>query len=94
VAASLASAGRQTGTTLGVAISGTTVGPALTRGGLAFTGAADGVWWMVLGLGVALVILGLLSTGRWALATADRAATLFEGLDQDAAPRTAPLGRR
>ncbi|HXZ69476.1 MAG TPA: MFS transporter, partial [Streptosporangiaceae bacterium] len=64
VATSLASAGRQTGTTLGVAISGTIVGPALARGGMAFTGAAHGVWWMVLGLGLGIVVLGLLSTGR------------------------------
>src|SRR5262249_39111446 len=60
VAASLASAGRQTGTALGVAISGTIVGPALARGGTAFTGAAHGVWWMVLGLGLGIVVLGLL----------------------------------
>src|SRR5262249_20858401 len=43
VAASLASAGRQTGTALGVAISGTIVGSALARGGVAFTGAAHSV---------------------------------------------------
>src|SRR5262249_836081 len=45
VAASLASAGRQTGTALGVAISGTIVGSALAHGGVAFTGAAHSVWW-------------------------------------------------
>jgi MFS transporter len=44
--------GRQVGTTLGVAISGTIVGPALARGGTAFTGAEHGVWWMALGLGL------------------------------------------
>jgi EmrB/QacA subfamily drug resistance transporter len=85
VAASLASAGRQTGTALGVAISGTIVGPALARGGTAFTGAAHGVWWMVLGLGLGIVVLGLLSTGRWARGTAARAAALFEGVDTSAA---------
>ena len=85
VAASLASAGRQTGTALGVAISGTIVGPALARGGTAFTGAAHGVWWMVLGLGLGIVVLGLLSTGRWARGTAARAAALFEGVDTGAA---------
>jgi hypothetical protein len=66
----LASAGRQTGTTLGVAIAGTIVGSALARGGTAFTSAAHGVWWMVLGLGLGILALGLLSTGRWALDTA------------------------
>jgi EmrB/QacA subfamily drug resistance transporter len=64
VAASLASAGRQTGTTLGVALSG----------------PGHGVWWLVAGLGAALVALALLSTGRRAAATADRAAALFDEL--------------
>ena len=85
VATSLASAGRQTGTTLGVAISGTIVGSALARGGVAFTGAAHGVWWMVLGLGLGILVLGLLSTGRWARGTAARAAASFEGVDSGAA---------
>jgi len=82
VATALASAGRQTGTTLGVAISGTIVGPALAQGGTAFTSAEHGVWWMVLGLGAGLLGLGLVSTGRWAQATARSAAALFESLDQ------------
>jgi MFS family permease len=81
VAASLASVGRQAGTTLGVAISGTIVAPALARGGTAFTGAEHGVWWMVLALGVGIGVLGLLSTGRRALDAAGRAAALFEEMD-------------
>jgi hypothetical protein len=32
------------------------------------------VWWLVLGLGAAILGLGLLSTGRWARDTAARAA--------------------
>jgi hypothetical protein len=95
VAASLASAGRQTGTTLGVAISGTIVGSALARGGTAFTSAAHDVWWLVLGLGIGIAGLGLLSTGRWALGTAGRAAALFEGVDRGADLRAVtPAGRR
>jgi predicted MFS family arabinose efflux permease len=89
VAASLASTGRQTGTTLGVAIAGTIVGPALARGGAAYTSAEHGVWWLVLGLGVGILILALLSTGRRAMDTAARAAALFEEVDQGAEPRTA-----
>jgi EmrB/QacA subfamily drug resistance transporter len=87
VAASLASAGRQTGTTLGVAISGAIVGSAVGRGRTAFTGAEHGVWWLALGLGAGIVALGLLSTGRWALGTAGRAAALFEEVDGIAGPR-------
>jgi EmrB/QacA subfamily drug resistance transporter len=82
VATGLASAGRQTGTTLGVAISGTIVGAALLRGGPAFTAAERGVWWLVLGLGAGILALGLLSTGRRAAGTAARAAALFEEVDR------------
>ncbi len=92
VAASLASAGRQTGTTLGVAIAGTIVAPGLSHGGTAFTGAARGVWWMVLGLGAGIAVLGLLSTGPWALGTARRAAALFGELDRGADLQTARVG--
>ena len=88
VAASLASTGRQTGTTLGIAISGTIVGSALSRGGTAFTDAAHGVWWLVSGLGVGVLALGLVSTGRWAAGTATRAATLFDAVDSLPAARS------
>lgn len=64
VAASLASAGRQTGTTLGVALSS----------------VGHGVWWLVAGLGVCLLGLAVVSTGRRAAATAHRAAALFDEL--------------
>lgn len=94
VATSLASAGRQTGTTLGVAISGTIVGSVLPSGGTAFTGAEHGMWWMVLGLGLGIVVLGLLSTGRWALGTAAGAAALFEEVDRGVVLQTASIGRR
>jgi EmrB/QacA subfamily drug resistance transporter len=77
VAAAVASTGRQTGTTLGVAISGTIVGSALVSGGTAFTTAEHSVWWLVLGLGIGILVLGLASTGRWALGSAQRAAALF-----------------
>jgi hypothetical protein len=54
----------------------------LARGGAAFTGTARGVWWMVVGLGLGILVLGLVSTGRWALGTAGRAAALFEEVDR------------
>jgi hypothetical protein len=61
---------------------------------MAFTSAEHGVWWLVLGLGVGILVLGLLSTGRWALDTAGRAAALFEEVDRGADLRTALVGRR
>lgn len=84
MAASLASVGRQTGTTLGVAIAGTILAPAVSRGGTAFTDAEHGAWYLVLGLGLGVAALGVLSTGRWALGTARRAATVFEEMDRGA----------
>ncbi|MEV6443396.1 MFS transporter [Amycolatopsis sp. NPDC051716] len=72
LASSLASAGRQTGTTLGVAVAGTIAGTG--------AGSQAGVWWLVAGLGAGLLALALLSTGRRAAATADRAAALFDEL--------------
>ncbi|MGW3497683.1 MFS transporter [Streptomyces sp. NPDC001020] len=94
VAASLASASRQTGTTLGVAISGAIVGSVLPRDGTAFTRAERGVWWMVLTLGLSIVVLGLLSTGRRAMHTAARAAALFDEVDQGAELRTVLTSRQ
>jgi len=49
VAASVASAGRQTGTTLGVALAGVT---------------AHAVWWMVLGSGLVIVLIAAVAYGR------------------------------
>jgi predicted MFS family arabinose efflux permease len=80
LATSLPSAARQTGTALGVAISGTIAVSALTRGGTAFTNAEHTVWWLVLALGIAILILALTSTGRPAAHSADRAAALFDEL--------------
>jgi EmrB/QacA subfamily drug resistance transporter len=78
VATSLASAGRQTGTTLGVAIAGTIVESASARGGMAFTNAEHGVWWILVGLGLVIVALGLITTSRGALGSAERAAAHFD----------------
>jgi hypothetical protein len=94
-----ASTGRQAGTTLGVAISGTVIGAASARGGTpvtstGFTSTAHGVWWMVIALGVGIVALGLISTRRWASRTAGRAAALFAWVDAPTAGSDAPRPRR
>ena len=94
VAASLASAGRQTGTTLGVAISGTIMGSAFFRGGTTFTTAERGVWWMVLGLGLGILALALISTGRWALGSAERVAARFDGDEMSVYEPSASVQRR
>jgi EmrB/QacA subfamily drug resistance transporter len=79
VAASIASASRQIGITLGVAGSGSVVGMSIARGGTAFTEATHTVWWIVAGLGLVIFALGLITTSRRALDSARRAAALFDG---------------
>jgi EmrB/QacA subfamily drug resistance transporter len=92
-AAAVASAGRHTGITLGVAIAGTIVGSTAAPGARAFTTAEHGVWAMLVGLGAALVCLAWLSTGHRAQGTATRAAAQFEDLDSDPPSRPAVAGR-
>jgi hypothetical protein len=92
LATSLPSAARQTGTALGVAISGTIVGPALAAGPTAFTRASHDVSWMVLALGAGIVTLALVSTGRRARATATRAAALFEPMADEVVRQPVPSG--
>jgi len=90
VAASVASTSRQTGATLGVAISGSLVGSTLARGGVAFTAATHAVWWLVCAIGLVLAGLGLVTTTRWARGTAQRAAALFDGVDAGGGAASAP----
>jgi EmrB/QacA subfamily drug resistance transporter len=75
VAAAVASTSRQVGQTLGVAIVGSvaatgvrTLGPAAHRGALALS---DSGWWIIAGCGLAVLLLGFLSTSRRANATAE-----------------------
>jgi hypothetical protein len=75
-----------------------TVNPPITNTAVAgmprsIVGAARGVWWTVLGLGLRIAALGLLSTTRRASDSAMRAAALFDAVDQVGVPRTVPQGR-
>jgi len=71
VAAAIASTSRQVGTALGVAVVGAAVvsglaGPAADH----FAAASRTGWWILVGCGVAVLTLGLATTGRRARATA------------------------
>jgi len=75
VAAAVASTSRQIGVTLGVAVVGSVVTSALhgpLRAG--FTQASLAGWWIITGCGTAVLLIGLVTTGRWARATAARTA--------------------
>jgi hypothetical protein len=70
VAASVASASRQTGSALGVAITGSLVAGAPGAG---LASASHAAWALLAACGLAVAVVGYASTGRRALATADRA---------------------
>jgi EmrB/QacA subfamily drug resistance transporter len=75
VAAAIASTSRQIGQTLGVAVVGSAVTSAMIGSfAIAFVHASHIGWWLVTGCGAAVLIVGLLTTGRWAQATAARTA--------------------
>ena len=75
VAAAIASTSRQVGTALGVAVMGSAVLSAL-HGPLrtGFAGASHIGWWIIAGCGAAILLLAIITTGRWAKATAQRVA--------------------
>jgi EmrB/QacA subfamily drug resistance transporter len=84
VAAGVASTSRQVGTALGVAVLGSAALSALHapfRAG--FAEASHVGWWIIAACGAAILLLGLVTTGRWARTTAERTA----GLLMPATPR-------
>ncbi|GGM94029.1 MFS transporter [Streptomyces fuscichromogenes] len=80
VAAAVASTSRQLGQTLGVAVVGAVLASGI--GSSSYTGrfvsAARPGWWILAACGLAVLVLGALTNGRWARATAERAAQRLE----------------
>jgi EmrB/QacA subfamily drug resistance transporter len=87
VAAAIASASRQVGQSLGVAVTGSLVMSGI-HGSLAasFATASHVGWWTLAGCGVVVFLLGWLTTGRWALATAARTAARLQPGEAPAQP--------
>ncbi|MER6125548.1 MFS transporter [Streptomyces sp. NPDC001795] len=79
VAAAVASTSRQIGGTLGVAVVGAVLASGVHAGPYkeVFVQAARPGWWILTGCGLAVLALGILTTGRWARGTAERAAGRF-----------------
>jgi EmrB/QacA subfamily drug resistance transporter len=80
VAASVASTSRQIGQTLGVAVVGAVLASRIVTSSYAgtFARAAQPAWWIITGAGVAVLLVGLLTSGRWATGTALRNAERLE----------------
>jgi EmrB/QacA subfamily drug resistance transporter len=91
VAAAVASTSRQVGMTLGVAVAGSVAGGAAASGlGQGFAAATHSSWWIIAGLGFAVLVLGAVTTTRWANATARATAARFR--ERRYAPGEAPAG--
>ncbi len=92
VAAAVASTSRQVGQTLGVAIAGAIAATALGAVGPSFVASSHAAWWVVTGCGLAVLVLGLLSTTGWANATARRIAEESAQLAHAEAPDAELVG--
>ena len=84
VAGAIVSTCRQTGAAVGVAVTGAIV--AASSAG--FVHASHVAWALLGACGVVVVLLGIVSTGRWALATAERNAARMAS-DMSPAPKGA-----
>ncbi|MFF9318929.1 MFS transporter [Streptomyces sp. NPDC014735] len=86
VAAAVASTSRQVGGTLGVAVIGAVLaagvaGTGSPRGSAyaaAFVDAGRPAWWIITGCGLCVLLVGALTSGRWARETARRTAIRLE----------------
>lgn len=79
VAAATASASRQVGTSLGVALAGTLAGSGIQAAhSPGFAAATHPFFWLVAVNGAAIAALGVVSTSGWARASAERNAPLLE----------------
>jgi hypothetical protein len=67
VAGAVASTSRQIGASLVVAVTGSIVAAGIGTG---FTTASHAAWMVIAGCGVTVLLLALLSTGKWACGTA------------------------
>jgi MFS family permease len=82
VAAAVASTSRQVGTSLGVAVIGSVMAAGMTGGAIGGFGAGSAglaaasrtAWWIIAGCGAAVLVVGNITSSRWAQATADRTA--------------------
>jgi EmrB/QacA subfamily drug resistance transporter len=83
VAAAVASTSRQLGQTLGVAVIGAVLASGVGSSSYkdAFVSASVPAWWIVVGCGVAVFVLGALTSGRWARRAAARAAEQLESVE-------------
>ena len=96
LAAAVASTSRQVGASLGVAIAGSLAGSGIEAAHRAdLAESTHPVLWLIVAYGVAIVALGIVSTGARARASAERVASLLGGAEvaTPAAPPPSPAPR-
>ncbi|WP_426569560.1 MFS transporter [Streptomyces canus] len=83
VAAAVASTSRQLGQTLGVAVVGAVLASGIGSSSYrdVFVSAAVPGWWILAGCGFAVLVVGAVSSGRWARRTAERAAERLDAVE-------------
>ncbi|MCS0601418.1 MFS transporter [Streptomyces sp. LP11] len=83
VAAAVASTSRQLGQTLGVAVVGAVLASGIGASSYrdSFVSAARPGWWILTACGLAVLVLGLLTSGRWARRTAERTAERLQAAE-------------
>ncbi|MCX5245856.1 MFS transporter [Streptomyces sp. NBC_00201] len=83
VAAAVASTSRQLGQTLGVAVVGAVLASGVGSSPYkdTFVSASVPGWWILVGCGVAVLVFGALTNGRWAKGTAERTAKQLESAE-------------
>lgn len=92
VASAVASTSRQLGQTLGVAVLGAVLAAGVGSSSYAdtFVTASRPGWWILTACGAGVLTLGVLTTGPWARATAERAARRLES--EERPPRRTGVG--
>ncbi|MEW2078331.1 MFS transporter [Streptomyces sp. NPDC012403] len=83
VASAVASTSRQLGQALGVAVIGAVLAAGVGSSSYAeaFVTAARPGWWILAGCGFAVLVVGALTSGRWARGTAERTAERLESTE-------------
>ncbi|MFJ6744168.1 MFS transporter [Streptomyces sp. NPDC091279] len=96
VAAAVASTSRQLGQTLGVAVVGAILASGVGASSYrdTFVAAANPGWWILTGCGVLVLVLGALTSGRWARGTAERTARRLESPEVREAASVGGIGGR
>ncbi|MGX1093687.1 hypothetical protein RKD47_004368 [Streptomyces albogriseolus] len=92
VASAVASTSRQLGQTLGVAVLGAVLAAGVGSSSYAdtFVTASRPGWWILTACGAGVLTLGVLPTGPWARATAERTARRLES--EERPPRRTGVG--